>query len=315
MLKDENKLCVYAMKNDRDCNALILDFYDLEYEIDYNIDKRSLKDKDNRNLKKFRVEKDLFKHLCTMAETNFDRGEIYHERKTYEELCEDERKKTEEERSKPRIDKNTISKAIRLELNKDEIARIATYDVSYEKSDYYDFKAIEAVIEKYLSFEIDDELFRAWCWICMRVFLSECKVKSPVIGKLYEEIGDTFDCWLFDIGRGKEELKMCYDRISYLRYVDHMIRNRKQGKQTDYERNGIIIYSTYEIWIGKVTIYKTFIVDKNRKKANLKYSYDPQYKDLYITHSSERDFNNALTRFFDKYEFDDSLNEYDQLKG
>ena len=312
-MNKRNDLFYVYTKRKNNCDQLVINFYDREYELNYNIDKRQLACAENVKIREFMIDRDCFDRLAETVKENFGRGSEDFRRVSYEKIVADRASYAEKELAKPQISAETLKKALRLELNGDKLARIASHSVRYEHGDYYDFPLMEKTVSDYRAGKIEKLDFGDWCFIYMKIFLDEgvCLCRNEKIREYYKSIGDDFDARLFTIGTYEENID---EHLAFLRFVNHEIENEKNKKHDDYEKNGVSVYHTFEAYVGGKAHYKRLYVDKNKRRINLRYVYAPDFDpELRITFVSAREMEDLLNEYHDGYEFDAALDESAQL--
>lgn len=223
----------------------------------------------------------------------------------------------EAEKAKPCIPAQKVWQAIRCELPYKEMEQVSDFDYRYEKGDYFDLDCWLDMIRRYQQGKFSSKYFELWCKILMRCLK---RYMANVAGKrtqLYSElllvIYDV-SCYLNDTDVLPE--KVVGAVTARLKWYNHLLQNINNHKESDFEKNGVVVYTTegFRLGMGNDNIDYLCIVDKVNKRVNYKlvknYIFNDNVNYSFIT---KVEFDH-LSEGFWWYTLEETLDENAQCK-
>lgn len=312
-IRDTNRIIAFYMDaEDGTFDELKIDIYERSYEYSQHIDKRDLFSYNNGNAKEIYVQEKLFYEILDAAENVCACGQDYYEEYTFEERQLAEKKRLEMEEAKPVVPKEKVWQALRWELNNDELCKLLSLDIRFEKDDYYDFDLIIDKIHKFMEgWRVSVAYFTDWCTVLLRC-LYAIKSENEKLQEVYDEIADYLEGFAYSPLDALDEDKQieCKELIARLKCYNHQIEDLKGKKTTDFEKNGVIIYVAFAFTLhdGHDRAYYVCIVDKINKQINYNVLYNLIYdEEINYTIIAEEDFIEVYDEYFEDYKPNASL--------
>ena len=238
--------CIYTENNEGTLDELIVDTFNREYSYTGNVDEKELAFHEDGKIKGFKVDRGFFDYYVNLLDKMYA-GEYYVNEGDYEtrrRLAEHDAK---EEKSKPLIGRETVWKALRMELSKEELSKVCLFKYRLPKDNYYDFDLFIANIHEFMEGRVEVSTFDSWCVVVMRCLENCMDTKSEKLKSFYYDIGDYFDGMAFMSPDISEEDKrvQCLEAIAWLKYQNHLVQNAKSRKATLFETNGVMTYVSF----------------------------------------------------------------------
>ena len=169
------------------------------------------------------------------------------------------------------LPKEKVWQALRWELSSEEISKMHNCDLfEYEKDDYFDLELMLDKIHRFMQGEKSRDYLMDWCLILMNCFMSSYPYpRGSKLGRLYYDIGDTFDAFAFWDASPTE----CRWLIAYLKWHNHCRQNIIDKTKNDFRTNGVVVYVQPDAYIEQsdTDLYEILVVDKVEKTFNVFY--------------------------------------------
>lgn len=303
--------CIYSENNEGTLDELVADIFNKEYEYTGNVDEEELSFKNDGKIKGFKVDRDFFDYYCNLLEEAYS-GSYYVNESDYETRKKHAVLDVAEEKAKPLINRETVWKALRLELSEEELSKVRSFDYRLPKDNYYDFDLFISKIHDVMEGRIEVSTFDSWCVIVMRCLENFMHTKSQRLRELYYDIGDYFDGMAFmsiDIS-DEDKCVQCLEDIAWLKYQNHLVQEAKTRKKTPFTTNGVITYVTFGFSLndGENCLLNVCVVDTENDTINYmvipEFKYDERINYTFLT---EAEFIDLHSAYYDGYSLDTTM--------
>lgn len=303
--------CIYSENDEGTLDELTVDVFNKRFDFIGNVDEEELSSKRDNKIKGFKVERDFFDYYCDLLKETYS-GSYFVNESDYETRKKYAALDVAEEKAKPLIDRETVWKALRMELSENELSKVCSFDYRLAKNNYYDFDLFISKIHDVMKCGIDVSIFKSWCVIVMRCLEDCMDTKSQKLKALYYDIGDYFDGMAFmsmDIS-DEEKRVQCLEDIAWLKYLNHQVQDVKARKKTPFETDGVITYVTFGFSMndGEECLMKACVVDIKNGKINYmiipEFEYDERINYTFIT---DEEFDGLPSQYFYGYALDRSM--------
>lgn len=308
---DSDIFCIYSENDEGTLDELVVDTFNKEYEYTGNVDERELAFVRDGKINGFKVERNFFDYYFQLIDKIYS-GEYYVNEGDYESRKRLDELSAKEERAKPLLDRETVWKALRLELPEKKLSNVCSLDYRLPKDDYYDFDLFISKIHDVMEGRVPVGVFTSWCVVVMRCLENCMNTKSRKLKSLYYDIGDYFDGMAFmspDIS-DEDKRTQCFEDIAWLKYRNHLVCDAKARRTTPFETNGVITYVTFgfSLMDGEQCLMKVCVVDTRKGKIN--YMFIPEFKydeRINYTFLTEEEFDSLPSEYFDDYSLDRTM--------
>lgn len=302
--------CIYSQNDEGTLDELVIDTYNREYDFTGNVAEEELACRRDQKIAGFMVARDFFDYYYTLL------SKIYSGSFSVHDDGHAALKKAEEgelrNRAKPLIDRETVWKALRLELSEEELAKVSSFDYRLPKDDYYDFELFLDKIHDVMAGRLEVWMFTLWCVIVMRCLEDHMNTKSGKLKGLFYEIGDYFDGMAFMSSSSSEEerRKECLESIAWLKYYNHLVLDAKSRRKTSFTTNGVITYIDFAFSLndGCECMFKACVVDLDEGKINYMYIPEIEYDErINYTFLTRIEFDDLSSEYFEGFSLDASM--------
>ncbi len=301
---------VYAENDDGTCDELKIDMRNKSYKYIEGVDKKGIRKGDDKNSKVYLISKEAFCGLFDCINDYYD-GSEYRE-KDYEIWQREYKLWQAKQKKNPLIKKERVWQALKGELAEDELGKITSFDLRYEKAYYYDYDLIIKTNNEVMRGEISVSYFTTWCIVMMRCLMNYMLCNSKKLNAIFHDLGSLFDGIAFmdyDIS-DEDKIKKCKENLALFKYYNHQIADVINKKKTDFEKNGVITYVAFEAYSNESDddISRVCIVDKELKTINYMYMYNIDFdEDIDYTIITAEEFNDLTSRYYEGYSLDDKM--------
>lgn len=303
--------CIYSENDEGTLDELTVDVFNKRFDFIGTVDEEELSFKRDNKIKGFKVERDFFDYYCDLLKETYS-GSYYVHESDYETRKKHAALDVAEGKAKPLIDRETVWKALRLELSENELSKVCSFDYRLAKDNYYDFDLFISKIHDVMKGGIDVSIFKSWCVVVMRCLEDCMDTKSQKLKALYYDIGDYFDGMAFmsmDIS-DEEKRVQCLEDIAWLKYLNHQVQDTKARKRTPFDTNGVITYVTFAFSLndGETCLINVCVVDTEKGTINYMVIPEEQYDErINYTILTDEGFNGLHSIYYDGYSLDTSM--------